>query len=898
MKKIVNIVLLACLSATMTQAQLKVRDLRVEHNLNPSVVDVTTPRLSWINEAANEKLRGQRQTAYQIVVASSCEKLAKGEYDVWDTGKTCSEESNLIAYGGPELQSAKDYYWQVRTWNQDDKVSAWSPASHWGMGLKNEEWTAQWISAQKDGFEAPLLRKGFTTHKKVQQAKVFICGLGFFELYVNGSRIGEDYLVPNLSNYGKRYDLDKQAIALDGNFRDYRVLYMAYDVTAQLKQGENMLGVMLGNGWYHPDQANASTYGQSCLRCQMMLTYTDGTTEMVLSDGSWKEHTSPILYSGIYRGEQYDANLEVKDWAVPGSSEEGWNNVKVVEGPSGQMTAMTSPADKITETLRPTSIQKTGDKTFEVTFDKEISGWIHFTGLKGHKGETLCADFIHGTQEGLNPYASSLRYTFKDEEKVDYRPSFTWFVFDKVRITGIDNLTEQDLVAEAVNTDVPVTAEFVTSNPLFNRINEIWQRSQLDNMHGCVASDCPHRERLPYTGDGEAACETVILNFDAAPFYQKWIRDMRDSQNRDTGYEPNGAPWAPGCGGGVAWGAAMTLMPWWFYVQYGDQRMLEDSYLNMKEQVRYMLNWITLDGIMFQKKRNYNGDEAYWLNLGDWCPPNGLPRDELVHTFYLWQCADFCARAARVLQQKEEADSYQAMADKVAANFHRYFYNAEEKTYGKGGCNIYALRMGVPEAYRQEVLKTTRHEIMEEAKGHITTGFLGTKYFFETLSENGMHDVAYTVMNKKDFPSYGWWIEQGATTTWEEWSGANSHNHPMFGSGLTWFYRTLAGVNADEAQPGYRHIILRPQLTDLEQVRYSQRTPYGRVLSQITQKDGRREMLVTVPVGSTATLYLPATDVLKEGGKPLEKVQGITQKGQEKGETELELQQGTYRITF
>ena len=847
------------LLAQTAQAQLKVSDLRVEHMHNPSVVDVDTPRFSWINTPKKATLKGQRQIAYQIVVASSKEKLKKGDFDIWDSGKQESAESVLVDYAGPSLQSTKDYYWQVRTWNQDDKVSSWSEVGYWGMGLRNEEWTAHWISAPEDGDGAPMLRKTFSPKGGVKQAKVFVCGLGFFELYVNGQRIGDDYLVPNLSTYSKLDNLEQGQIGIDGYFRDYRVLYLAYDVTSQLKEGKNILGVLLGNGWYHPDRVFASTYGKACLRLQTLLTYEDGTTEMVCSDGTWKTQPSAIEYSGIYHGELFNANKEVENWSCPESTEIGWKSVEVVEGPSGQMTAQTSPSDKITEVLKPLNLKKTADKTYEVDFGKEVAGWIHFSGIEGKKGDTLQVDYVSESEQG------NQRYVFRGEGKEEYRPHFTWFAFSKAVIRGIENLTAENLTAEAVNTDVPVTSEFETSNPLFNRIVEIWECSQLDNMHCCIASDCPHRERLAYTGDGETVCEMVMLNFDAAAFYQKWIRDMRDTQNKETGYEPNSAPWAPHCGGGVGFGAAMSLMPWWFYVQYGDKRMLSDSYLNMKEEVRWLMTWLTLDGTMEQKMRDYHrGTEEYWLNLGEWSQPGELPKNELVHTFFLWKCCDFCARAGRVLGQEAEAVHYQGLADKVAENFHRRFYDPQKKSYGIAGSNVFALQIGVPEAYKKDVVETLRKEIMEENKGHLHTGIFGTKYLFETLSDVGLTEVALTILNQRDFPSYGWWIEQGATTTWEQWNCENSHNHPMFGCGLTWFCRRLAGICADEKQPGYRHIIVRPYPTDLEKVHYALQTPYGKVVSHITQKEGHSHIELTIPVGSTASLYLPGSTEVKE----------------------------------
>lgn len=878
--------------ATM-QAQFNVTNLKLEHMENPTTVDVQKPRFSWINEVKKENLRGQSQQAYQIVVASSLQKLKKGNYDVWDSGKRMSAESSLVPYGGPALKDGADYYWKVRTWNQKGKPSKWSQPAQWGMGLPDAQWKAQWIDAGENHGESPMLRKTFNTHGGIKQAKAFVCGLGYFEFYVNGERMGDEYLVPNMSDYSKRYDLDKPAITLDNNFRDYIVLYLGYDVTKQLQQGENALGVMLGNGFYKPDKHIASKYGEPCLRLQLEITYEDGTQQTVVTDDSWKTKPSAIHYNGLYQGELYDARYETPDWAKVGCNESDWKPVRTIKGPDGKMTAQTSPSDRITSTLKPISLKKVGDKQYEVDFGTEIAGWIRFKDIQGAKGDTVTVNYVCESPQGIE------RYVFKGEGKESYAPRFTWFAFSKATISGVENLTEENLQADAVNTDVAFASEFETSNPLFNRINTIWRRSQMDNMHGCIASDCPHRERLPYTGDGEASAETVMLNFDAAPFYGKWIRDMRNTQNVETGYEPNSAPWEPGAGGGVAWGSAMTMVPWQYYVQYGDSRLLQDNYFAMKEQVRYMLTWLTPDGIMFQKKKQVNNvDECYWLNLGDWCPPNGeLPRDELVHTFYLWMCCNYMTQAAHALGKTGEEAEYRALTEKVKDNFHRYFYNPQEKTYGVGGSNIYALYMGVPADRKADVIATLRREIAAH-DGHLNTGFLCTKYFFETLADNGMMDLAYQAMDKRDFPSYGWWVEQGATVTWEQWNGQDSHNHPMFGSGLTWFYRRLAGLEADAQQPGYRHFIVRPYPTSLERVYYALQTPYGKASSEVLQEGGNHTLRVSVPVGSSATLYVPSTGAIKENGKPLDQVAGVQYKGTEAGCTVLEVQQGNYAIEY
>lgn len=890
MKKILPLIAFLGLSHT-AKCQFSVTQLRVEHMSNPAVVDVPQPRLSWVN-VAREGRRGERQTAFQVRVATDPQALRHTDALVWDSGRLSGDESNLVAYQGPALQSGQDYYWQVRTWDSRGRASRWSDVGHWGMGLQPQQWTSPWIESDQDDGGAPLFRKTFTIEKPVRQAKAFICGLGFHELYVNGQRIGEDYLVPNLSNYNPRYDLDEAAIQLDGNFRDYRVLYMAMDVTQQLRRGSNALGVMLGNGFYKPDKHIASVWGHPCLRMQLHITYQDGTTQVIGTDESWLTHPSAIVYSGIYQGETYDARREIPRWAEPGCDESGWTAVRCVPGPQAQMSAMTSPGDRITLSLRPTSVRQTGLRTWEVAWDREVAGWVRLHDLSGRAGDTLQVLFHCESPQGVQ------RYIFSGRGHEDYQPHFTWFAFSSATITGVDHLSADNLLAEAVNTDVDIDAEFETSDTLLNRINEIWRRSQLDNMHGCVASDCPHRERLPYTGDGQAAAETVMLNFDAAAFYQKWIRDMRDAQNRETGYVPNGAPWQPGCGGGVAWGAAMNIMPWQFYVQYGDLQLLAQSYPAMQDQLRHMLSWVTPQGYMHQRMRNHlSGDSCYWLNLGDWCPPYGLPRDELVHTFYLWLCADYTARAAQALGHEADAAHYRALASEVRRVFHANFYDADNHTYGPYGSNVYALRMGLPDTDRSAVVESLRREIVEEHGGHIITGFLGTKYLLETLSDCGLTDVAYRAMTQTDYPSFGHWIAQGATVTWEQWDGQNSHNHPMFGSGLTWFYRRLAGVEADESQPGYRHFVVRPHLLpDLPEVRYSKQTPYGRLSVDIRQQSPSTAITIQVPVGSTATVHLPSLSV-RESGRPLQSsTPGVSSLRTTATETIVTLQQGKYQF--
>lgn len=918
-------ILLLVLASCSGGGRISPSDLRVEHMKDPSVVDLSSPRLSWVNSLTSDGIRGEQQTAYQIHVASNKEKLLKGYADIWDSGKVSSSDSYLIPYDGAALVSAKDYYWRVRVWDSLDAASGWSDVASWGMGLLSaDEWQAKWIGApwqdenpkrtiepmrpftpgahpmrfQAPTYKfdpAPLFRKAFTLQGKVAQAKAFVSGLGYFEFYLNGEKVGDDCLVPNFTNYSNRDMIENAYIAIDNNFRNHRVMYLAYDVTDRLKEKENVAGAIVGDGFYDSTSRWVASFGSSRFICQLEITYQDGTKELICTDESWKAKESAIVMNGVYDGEIYDATKETTGWATIDCDDADWQNAALRLPPTGEMTAHMAPTDKVVETLKPVSLTKQDDGSYEVDFGVEISGWIRLKEISGNKGDTVDVKYICEMPLGVH------KYIFSGEGKESHVPRFTWYVFSKAIISGVENLTADMLVAEAVNTDVPVTAEFHTSNELFNTINRIWQRSQLDNMHGGIVSDCPHRERSPYTGDGQVAMVTVMYNFDAASMYQKWIRDMNDAQNVETGYVPNGAPWQPGCGGGVAWGAAMNIMPWENYVHYGDKKMLEDNFVAMKEQVKYMLTWLTKEGTMYSQRTNINSTQVnYWLNLGDWVGPFQNPSEELVHTFYLWRCADFTAKAAKALGKSEDQNYYTQVANDVNTAFHAKFYDEKNKTYGDYGSNIFALVMGVPADRYEEVKATLHKEIVETYDGHLNTGIFGTQFFFETLAAHGMNDVAYEAMNKRDFPSFGSWIGQGATVTWEKWDGNDSRNHPMFGGALTYFYRTLAGVSADEKEPGFKHIIIKPTVTEaLDDVYYANRTPYGKVVSEIKKTDQGLNLNVTVPVGSYATVYIPqiGASAITESGQPLSSP-FIEELGNEEGYKVVRVQQGNYSFTI
>ncbi len=827
-----------------TTDQLTVNDLKCEYLEDPRGIDIQNPRLSW--KIFSER-NGQAQTSYHILVASSEKLLAEDKGDLWNTGKIESEQSVHIVYRGEELETREQAFWKVRIWDRNGKPSTWSRTATWEMGLNPSEWHAKWIGLAQYEEVKPVKRNPAIYFRKrtefpheIKKARAYISGLGYYELYINGNKVGDHVLSPNHTNYDRRQspmDFDEPAV---GNMST-RVLYETWDITSFLRHGETIFEVCLGNGWYFQNERKEDlpySYDTPRLIAQFEIEFVDGTRKQIVSDSSWEASFGPILHNGLYSGEIYDARLEEKNWA----------KAITVRPPTGRLTAQISPPDRVTRTIKPVSMTMPVEGIYRYDLGEMISGWAKLK-VSGPQGTVITLKFIEEAGPG---YGQTDTYILNGNGSEVWEPRFTWHAFRHIEVLSPVPLTQDNITGVVVNTDVNPAGSFQSSNELFNTILENFLRTQLGNMHGGVPSDCPHRERRGYTGDGQIAAQAAIFNFEMASFYTKWMNDLKDAQNATNGYIPNTVPYQSG-GGGTAWGSAYIIIPWYMYLYYGDKSILEQHYSGMKKWIAYLTHLTDRSGIIDEKK------------LGEWVPPDvtEIP-PSFVSTAYYYYDLKLMSEIAGVLNKPEDSGYFKDLANLMKEAFNRKYYQENDKSYsiGRQGANVFALGFGlVPENRIREVFKSLVRNIESNTDEHFDTGMMGTPLALDVLSRYGRVDLAYSMMNQHDYPGFGYAIDRGATTIWETWRGDASHSHPMFGSVCQWFYQALAGINPDAEHPGFKHIIIKPQpVGTLKYVKATHASVYGNIESGWEWEGNDLVLNLAIPVNSTATVFLPAAE--------------------------------------
>ncbi len=865
--------------------------LRCEYAEDPLSVDALTPRLSW---AVEHPERGQRQSAYQILVASAPDRLAQDAGDLWDTGKLSGANTVGVRYSGQSLRSRQQCWWKVRTWDRDGRAGEYSEAARFGVGLlSREDWQAHWIgSPEPKRGVAPFFRTTFELDRAVAQALLYVCGLGYCETHLNGAKVGDNVLDPGWTDYDKR------------------VLYVTYDVADRLRAGPNALGAVLGEGWYGNDHSSISGYGQRpqlkwlgfpCLILQLHIVFSDGTETCVgTGDPGWWVSEGPILANSVYDGERYDGRLELVGWDTPECSpEEGerWAPAVAVDGPKGALAPQLLEPIQVVKDVPPISINTPRPGVHVLDMGQNIAGWVRLS-VEGPAGAEVTLKYAEilddaglVNQEPLRGARATDCYVLRGGGTEVYEPRFTYHGFRYVQIEGAPGeLGLGNVLGRVVRSAVAQRGQFTCSNQLLNAIqrNVLW--TEEGNLHS-LPTDCPQRdERMGWLNDMTVRVEEAIHNFDLVRLLAKWEDDIADTQQADGAI----ADTAPHVGGHIPADPVTTcflLIPWLLFVHYGDTRTLERHYASLKGWNDYLASRAEDDIVTYSHWGDWAGPAAQLA--GDGSARSGVTPGEFMSTGYYYYNAQLLARFAGILGRDREAADLAALADRIGRAFNRKFFDPATGRYARGNqsAQAFALYLGlVPEDAKPAVVQRLLDDVADH-ENHLTTGNLCTKYLLEALTECGAVEVAYRIATQTSYPSWGYMIARGATTIWERWEletggGMNSHNHPMYGTVSSWFYKYLAGISFDPSHPACEHVVIKPYLPgELTRVEASVQTVRGEVGSKWDRSAEGLRLDATIPCNSTATICLPLGEkgtiregdtVIWEGDAPGAPTEGVT----------------------
>ncbi|CAM3405971.1 family 78 glycoside hydrolase catalytic domain [Flavobacterium chungbukense] len=882
--------LLFLLMNVAVYAQIPV-NLKCEHLLNPLGIDVREPRLSW---QLNGNKKNSDQTAYQIEIATDSIALSKEKATVWNTGKVISSDI-LVSYKGESLQSFTTYFWRVKVWDQNQKVTISKIQRFETAMLQSKDWKGSWISDSHDmNYKpAPYFRKEISTAKTIKSARAYVAAAGLYEFYVNGEKVGNRLLDPMITKF------------------DSRNLYATLDITSHLQKGKNAFGILLGNGWYNHQSTAVWKFDKAIWRnrprclVNIRITYSDNTTETITTDETWKTTDSPVIFNSIYTGEHYDARKEISNWNKPDFDDSNWDKSTVIKAPSSNLVSQQLHPIRVTAQLKPTKINRINDTLTVFTFPKNIAGTVGFSIKNAIPGtifrikhaERLYAngmvdlsniDLHYRPTDNSDPFQTDI-FIAKGNGKENFSPKFNYKGFQFVEVTSSRQfkLNKDCLLALEMHSDVPVVGKIKTSNPVFNKIWEATNSSYLANLFG-YPTDCPQREKNGWTGDAQINVETGLYNFDGITIYEKWLADHQDEQQPDGGISnivPNPGAFGYEFATGPDWTSSIAIIPWKIYEFYGDSSLLHKMYPNIKKYV----------DLIDQK---YPTGITDW-GLGDWVPVKTQSSKPLTSTMYYYADALILAKTAKLLGKTNDAEHYFKLATKIKTAFNQQFFNPSTNLYASGtqtelsGSLYWGL---VPDEFKQKVADNL-YKKFQETNFHLDVGLLGTKTLLNALSENGYADAAYKIASQEDFPSWGYWIKNGATTLYENWplhveKNDASLNHIMFGEIGAWMYKGLGGIFPDENLPGFKHIILKPNFVNgLDYFESEHESPYGKIVSNWKRKKKRIVYKVIVPPNSNASFYLEKNSIFSCSSKDIQ----ISNEGLYKV---IQLKAGKYSFTI
>ena len=843
-------------------AEIKVTSLTTDYKSNPIGIGNPVPRLSWIIQSdQNNTMQG----SYEIRAAADPRDLSRGKNLIWDSGMLSSQQSVHVKYGGQPLTSFQRVCWQVRVVDNHGKKSKWSDVAYWEMGILDDAgWKADWITYPwtedlKKSNPSPYLRKEFSIGKSISKARLYISCHGLYQVELNGERVGDQEFTPGWTSY------------------DTRLQYQTYDITSQLLQDRNAIGIVLGDGWFRGSLGwgdNRNNWGEKLAAiAQIIVEYSDGTSETISTDESWKATTGPILESDIYNGEIYDARKELTGWSKAGYDDSSWDRVNGIEISKKILIAPEGPPVKIVNQLDPFSIEKR-EEGWLVDMGQNMVGWIRIK-ASGNKGDMITLRHAEVLDKEGQMYYDNLRaakatdtYYLSGGGPEVFEPHFTFQGFRFVMISGYPGeLTPDKIKGMVIYSAMEPAGTFICSDTLINQLqhNIVWglKGNFLD-----VPTDCPQRdERLGWTGDAQVFAPTACFNMNAATFYTKWLKDMAADQDKD-GSIPHVIPNILGHGGATGWADACVMIPWDLYLDYDDVSVLENQYESMKKWIGYMQTRAGEDLI-------WDGDPHF----GDWLSFASTRSDymgaytdkDLIATAYYSYSSSIVSKVASILGHEEEATYYRQLSESIKNAFNKEFVTPNGRLMSNTQ-TAYTLALAFNMLDEMTALKSARYLAGDvEEFGHITTGFLGTPLISLTLTWIGRNDLAYMLLNRKEYPSWLYPVTMGATTIWERWDGEkpdstfqdpsmNSFNHYAYGAIGKWMYQVVAGIGIDEQHPGYKHVIIHPMPGGgLTSARATHNGLYGEIVSGWVLDGDKLTMNVEIPANSTASIHIPGS---------------------------------------
>lgn len=908
------------LHAFSKDTRLSVTSIACEGKTAATGVDLQQIYFSW---KLSSSIRSQLQTAYQLVVSSSADKLNAGVYDVWNSSMVKSNESIQVVYKGKKLKAGTRYYWRVKVWGLNKTVTDWSNADTFITGLfSDEDWSnAQWIGYENmpDAMKVvpgvhspgvgslgnkclqrsivPLFRKDFSVTKKIVQATVFITGLGQYEMSLNGQKVSDGFLAPGWTYYEKT------------------CLYNVYDVTKQLAKGNNAIGVVVGNGFYNINRERyykfVVAFGYPKMICKLNITYSDGSTQVIVSDNSWKVSPSPTTFSSIFGGEDYDATLEQKNWNRPGFNDAHWKDAIIVDAPKGKLVAESDYPLAVMDKIFAKQVTAVGNNSYLYDFAQNASGIIEFS-IQGKKGDTvkLVPSELITIDKKPNQNASGAPYIFtyilKGGGIEKWRPQFTYYGFRYLTVYGAAPASagRNDLPVISnvsflhTRNSTPETGSFNSADLLFNRTDTLIKWAIKSNMQS-VITDCPHREKLGWMEQDYLMGASIQFNYNIALLYKKIVKDMIDAQLA-SGLEPDIAPefvvFDDGFRDSPEWGSAAVILPWLLYKWYGDKETMQQAYAMMGRYVAYLktksVNHILDHGL---------GD---WYDYGPGFPGEAqLTPKSLTATAIYYYDVSLLSKMAALLGKGQDAENYKDWAFEIKNAFNKKFFNPATNVYSTGSQTAMAMPVcvGLVDEQDKKAVMQNLIDSIKQSKYKLTAGDIGFHFLIQALNDNGASSVIYTMNQREEEAGYGYQLKKGATALTESWNALEevSNNHLMLGHIMEWFYNGLGGINQADTDIAYKSIIIDPQAVgDISFANAKFESPYGLIRSAWKKKANSFLLEVEIPVNTTAVIYLPANNIgaVKENGKPVAGNKQMKLAGFSNGKAMVSIGSGVYRF--